>query len=991
MPPYPLRRSLAVVLGTLSFAALGGAQALAVEGGAEPTLPRLKRDVVPLALDARLDHVVDRYRADGLASALGLARRTNLDVAGDRVDVVVEADSGRTNAVRSALLARGAVVEASYGDLTRARVSVADLAGLAGAPGVRFVEPPQRAVPAAITGQGVAASNASIAHADGDKGAGVKVGIVDVGFFDFAALQAEGELPATLSTQSFCSDFEGNEHGSAVAEIVHEVAPEAELHLICIEDVVGLGLAKDYAVANGITILNLSAGFYNTARGDGSGGPSTPDGIVQAGRDAGILWVVSAGNEAERHWSGTFSGEGNTFHDFVPGDEGINFTLGPNQQACAFLKWDAWPTTTTQDFDLGIFDAATFDLVAASAADQVALNSSPTEAACVLAPPEGGEYFVAIERFAGAAPRLDLFLDGVGFDQYRVAAGSLVEPASAPEVLATAAICWNGGALEPYSSQGPTIDGRVKPDVAGFDSNASAIYGPFDSGSGCGESGFTGTSAAAPHVAGIAAILVQRHAPLSAAQLQARLEASAEDLGAAGKDSVYGWGRLRLPVGPDATTHVARDVGRRVATLRGFVTPNRWPGTYRWEYSTDPAFAAFTSTPSTAYAAGSAVTTVSFLVDGLEPTTTYYARFVTENAHGSATGNNSTFTTVASAKPYVSTSAATAITPQSATLHGVVNPNGLATTYRFSYGTSIPPATAAADVALAGDSSVPVSVDIAGLTPGRVYYYRLAATNSAGTEELNGTFATAAATSAPAPPVPAPPSSGGGSAGGGPDIEVGLAASTQTPAPNQVIEVRATVFNRSLDLAARGLRAEIVLPAGAVLVAPPAADTGSGCTGTITLDCFLDYLPPNKPTQVRFAINVGPAGAKAITARASMTVVDPYLANNAGTLELDVRDATQAAGPDGRALWEDGERHERAEHDSGHAPGGHASRLRRQRPPLRRRGERPARRRHGARRPRCRSRQRRRRCTRQGGRHDPLRGRTRRRRRRPQRQDRRGL
>ena len=526
----------------------------------------------------------------------------------------------------------------------------------------------------------------------------------------------------------------------------------------------------------------------------------------------------------------------------------------------------------------------------------------------MLAPPEGGEYFVAIERFVGAAPRLDLFLDGPGFDQYRVAAGSIVEPASAPEVLATAAICWNGGALEPYSSQGPTVDGRVKPDVAGFDSNASAMYGPFDSGSGCGESGFTGTSAAAPHVAGVAAILLQQHAPLSAAQLQARLEASAEDLGAAGKDSVYGWGRLRLPVGPDATTHVSRDVGRRVATLRGFVTPNRWPGTYRWEYSTDPTFATFTSTASTAFAAGSAVTTVSFLVDGLEPTTTYHARFVTENAHGSATGSSTTFTTVASAKPYVSTSAATAVTPQSATLHGVVNPNGLATNYRFWYGTSIPAATGTPEVTLAGDSSVPVSVDLAGLTAGRVYYYRLVATNSAGTEELNGTFATAAAPSPPAPPAP-PPSGGGGSAGGGPDIEVGLAASTQTPAPNDVIEVRATVFNRSPDLAARGLRAAIVLPAGAVLLAPPAADTGSGCVGTVTLDCFLDYLSPNRPTQVRFAINVGPAGAKAITVQASMTVVDPNLANNAGTLALDVRGATEAptapapvAGPSGKTV-----------------------------------------------------------------------------------------
>ena len=131
------------------------------------------------------------------------------------------------------------------------------------------------------------------------------------------------------------------------------------------------------------------------------------------------------------------------------------------------------------------------------------------------------------------------------------------------------------------------------------------------------------------------------------------MEGSAEDLGAAGKDNAYGWGRLRLPVGPDATTNSAQDVGRRVVKLRGFVTPNRWAGSYRWEYSTDPTFATFSSTASTA-SRRATLTGVSFLLDGLEPTTTYYARFVTQNPHGTATGNSTTFTTVASAEPYVS-------------------------------------------------------------------------------------------------------------------------------------------------------------------------------------------------------------------------------------------------------------------------------------------------------------------------------------------------
>ncbi len=884
-----------MVLGTLSFAALGGSQALAV-GGAETSLPRLKRDAVPLGLDARLDDVVDQYRAKGLASALGVARRTSLDVTGEKIEVVVEAERGRTDSVRSALAARGAVVEASYGELTKALVSVDDLAGIARGPGVRFVEPPQRARASAITGQGVSASNASLSQAGGDKGAGVKVGIVDVGFYDFAAMQAQGELPATLPTQNFCDDFEGNEHGTAVAEVVHEMAPEAALHLICVEDVVDLGLAKDYAVANGITILNLSAGFYNTGRGDGSGGPNTPDGIVEAGRNAGILWVVSAGNEAERHWSGTFAGGGNTFHDFAQGDEGINFTLAPNQQACAFLKWDAWPTTTTQDFDFGIYDAATFELVAASATDQVTLNSSPTEEACVLAPPEGQEYFVAIERYAGTTPRLDLFLDGAPFDQYRVAGGSLIEPATAPEVLATAAICWHDGALEPYSSQGPTIDGRVKPDLAGFDSNSSATYGAFNLSPGCGVSGFTGTSAAAPHVAGVAAILQQQNGPLTASQLQAQLEGNAEDLGTAGKDNAYGWGRLRLPAEPDATTNSAQDVGRRMVKLRGFVNPNRWAGSYRWEYSTDPTFATFASTASTAFAAGSTLTAVSFLLDGLEPTTTYHARFVTQNPHGTATGNSTSFTTVASAKPYASTSAATGITHESATLHGIVNPNGLDTTYRFAYGLSFPPTTNTAEVTLSGDSSQPVSVDLTGLTASRTYAYRLFATNSAGSEEISGTFTTTAAPPAPAPPAP-PPSGGGSSGGAGPDLGVLIGHGPTAVAAGDSFTYT-FVLRNATGAKASNVSFSFTLPDALELVSTY-AEKGSGCqiSSGRTSECPLVFIDGLQSTRVTATVRVRANGAVTTTAAITSSERDLNTADNQATYTITAGPVTTVAPP----------------------------------------------------------------------------------------------
>ena len=62
-------------------------------------------------------------------------------------------------------------------------------------------------------------------------------------------------------------------HGTAVAEIVHEMAPGAQLYLICIDT---RGRPQDtprtYAKTNGITIVNHSVGWFNSGRGDGSGG-----------------------------------------------------------------------------------------------------------------------------------------------------------------------------------------------------------------------------------------------------------------------------------------------------------------------------------------------------------------------------------------------------------------------------------------------------------------------------------------------------------------------------------------------------------------------------------------------------------------------------------------------------------------------------------------------------------------------------------------------
>ena len=351
-------------------------------------------------------------------------------------------------------------------------------------------------------------------------------------------------------------------------------APGAALVLVCVADELDLVQAVDWAIANGVDVVNHSVVWFNSSRGDGAGAGTTPEGQVARADANGILWVNAAGNLAEKHWSGTFAdADGDAFHDFAAGDRGNDLPfLDRPTRYCAALKWDDWQAASRNDFDLHLVRASDGVSVAWSTNDQ-RTGAPPTELLCHDAADSG--HFVAIKRVAGTgAPRFDLFSMLAGRLQYAVAAGSIAEPATSPHALAFGATCWQSGGLESFSSRGPTIDGRVKPDLVAPDSVSSASFGPFTA---CATSGFVGTSAAAPHVAAAAA-LAAAETGLSARSLRPYLEGHALDLGAGGKDDAYGFGRLRLPTSPPTVADVAADpVDNHSATLRGRVWANGAP------------------------------------------------------------------------------------------------------------------------------------------------------------------------------------------------------------------------------------------------------------------------------------------------------------------------------------------------------------------------------------------------------------------------------
>ena len=146
-------------------------------------------------------------------------------------------------------------------------------------------------------------------------------------------------------------------------------------------------------------------------------------------------------------------------------------------------------------------------------------------------------------------------------------------------------------------------------------------------------------------------------------------------------------------------------------------------------------------------AGGGGYTSVKPLI--LTPGTTYHYRAVGVNSVGTNYGNDLTFTTLSPKPPAVTNLPASSITITNATLNGLVNPDGLATTVYFQYGlTASYGSYSATNLLTATYNSSSVSNLISGLTPGTTYHFRLVASNSAGVSQAGDlTFTT------PVPPT----------------------------------------------------------------------------------------------------------------------------------------------------------------------------------------------------------------------------------------------
>lgn len=394
-------------------------------------------------------------------------------------------------------------------------------------------------------------------------------------------------------------------HGNATTEIAYDVAPGANFRAYdtvtvgdwrrAILDAANLTSSGGSAGTVRAQIISASLGAPLDGKGDGTALAGSIAEAAGWARNRGVLVVNAAGNEREQHWDGLFtvSSGGNGFHTWTGGNtvynpfgngSGLAYCIPAGETIAVDLYWNNWVSPgANRNYDLYLHRRASASAwealpVAQSTLpqsggsgqtpqEQIVYTASGTTSGC---PANSAVFGVAVARVAGTTTRenLEVFAN-IPLDA-RVNARSLSFPADSPNVLSVAAInvaTAGSNPQESFSSEGPVLaaggglpsttaasDPNLKPDLASFDNVSTVSYGAGGSNP-IPATSFTGTSAATPHVAGMAALLMQRNGkPTSAAQLDTLIvtplrslaATGSNDLGTSGRDYQYGYGRLRF-------------------------------------------------------------------------------------------------------------------------------------------------------------------------------------------------------------------------------------------------------------------------------------------------------------------------------------------------------------------------------------------------------------------------------------------------------------
>ena len=451
-------------------------------------------------------------------------------------------------------------------------------------------------------------SEGDVAHAAaaarerlGVDGTGIGIGVLSDGVETLADRQATGDLPPHITVLPGEAGDRGDE-GTAMLEIVHDLAPGAHLYFATATGSQARFAANIEALCEAGADVIVDDVFYF------SEGAFQDDTVARAINDAvadGCFHISPAGNSGRLDagtagvWEGDFApadgdappGVEGTVHDFGESNSNAIAKVGLALQ----LKWSDPLGASANDYDLYLFDETLTELLAKSTDTQEG-GSDPYErlpqsaaevgSRLVVVKASGEDRYLRLNTLRG---RLEQVTEGQIFGH--LGAKSVVTAAAVDARTAAGADgAFDGSeSVEGFSSDGPRRmfyepDGTpvtpgdfgagggelvAKPDIAAADGVTTATPGFSD---------FHGTSAAAPHAAAIAALALQaaggpRRATLE--DLRAALAAEALDIESDGADRNAGAGIVVAPAAVEALNsadeHRAPTVALRIGdrTLLG--------------------------------------------------------------------------------------------------------------------------------------------------------------------------------------------------------------------------------------------------------------------------------------------------------------------------------------------------------------------------------------------------------------------------------------
>jgi len=496
----------------------------------------------------------------------------------------------------------------------------------------------------------------------GVDGSGIKVGVMSDGVSHLSNSVATGDLPSSPAVDVL--QVGSGDEGTAMLEIIHDLAPGAPLAFYAPDTssdmVAGIGALE----TAGCKVIVDDLTFADE--------PKFEDGPIalearQFCADGGV-YITSAGNSAQEHYIHQYvrstgsPGAGYPYaHIYTGTDIGNTFAMPNGGTIKTFLQWNNRWGHSGDDFDLILVNSSTSTVLTASQNDQES-GAYPDPRECIYWENTTGSsvsVFIAVLEWSLVSPPSSLILDYHVWDlpsllQYSMPENSVIGHAAVEEVLSTAAAdAATPNTIEDFSSRGPgtvyfpTYEERQVPNITGVDGvqtktgQLGYFYDPF-----------YGTSASAPHVAAIAALVWEAEPTLTSSEVFDAITGTAVDLGSVGYDYTWGFGRVDAyealesiaAMALSVTTSAATLVEESTATLNGEIADDGGEACqYHFEYDTNSGEPYAHHTGWT----GSKTSGQSFseAISGLSKGTKYYFRAQAKNSGGTASGSELTFLT----------------------------------------------------------------------------------------------------------------------------------------------------------------------------------------------------------------------------------------------------------------------------------------------------------------------------------------------------------